>query len=334
MRCALRTPDAQLNLRRSDANFDTETSPDDNGYHNGVWLFDMDVGRFHLRRAAQTWGPDSLSFRNTRLSAGCTRGHCYDSKRKVNWCIGGNGTPLLDSPRSIHSYSIATDLVGAAGPRSPRFGDGECEQLIYDSVHDKVVLVDTRRKFRTFLFDPETKTWADGGPAPRPCCTRSAFFGYANRVFDPEIGVIVVVRTIKNWMPGEPEPANPEWVMRTLAYNVGTQKWSDLAPLGQEKIPACNTPGIAYDSRNRAVIMVKGDYGGAEDHSPDVPYGTLHVLDLATNTWKPGAAASPGQGIGVLTYDVNHNVVIRLARGKLQLYRYKGGCPADAFRGV
>ena len=62
-----------------------------------------------------------------------------------------------------------------------------------------------------------------------------------------------------------------------------------------------------------------------------MPEGTLFILDLAKNAWKPGKAASPSTGIGTLAYDVNHNVVIRLTRGKLELYRYQGGCPDDAF---
>ncbi len=307
------------------------SSADDESYHNSVWLFDMEVGRFNLRKAAQTWGPDWPAFRNVRLPAGCTRGHCFDSKRNMHWLIGGNGTPLLDSPREIHGYSISTDLALPAGPTSPREHDGECEQLVYDSVHDKVVLVDTRRKFRTFLFDPATKAWSDGGPAPKPCCASSAFYGYAHRAFDPQIGVICIMRTIKDWMPGDPEPDKPQWAMRTLAYDAGKKQWRDLAPAGQEKIPACNTPGIAYDSRNRAIIMTKGDYVGAEDHSPGIPEGTLYVLDLAKNTWTAGKPASPERSIGTLAYDVNHNIIIRLARGKLQLYRYKGGCPEGAF---
>jgi hypothetical protein len=58
------------------------------------------------------------------------------------------------------------------------------------------------------------------------------------------------------------------------------------------------------------------------------------VLDLAANAWKPGATSPPSQALNMSSsaYDANHNVVLLGGSyGQLMLYRWKGGCPKDAF---
>lgn len=58
----------------------------------------------------------------------------------------------------------------------------------------------------------------------------------------------------------------------------------------------------------------------------------LWILDLAANAWKPGAKGPPGQPLfGGAAYDTNHNVFITGTKHNLVFFRYKGGCPKDAF---
>jgi hypothetical protein len=135
---------------------------------------------------------------------------------------------------------------------------------------------------------------------------------------------------------GDPPPGKlklEECAMRTFAYDLKTKKWRDLAPKNENAVPFCALPGVAYDSRNRAILMVKSDHGG--DYPPDdpkIPYGTLWVLDLAKNTWRQAAAGPTGRlTLGSMTYDPKLNLAICRSSHKLWVYRYKGGCPADAF---
>jgi hypothetical protein len=308
------------------------TTYGDYGYHNQAWLFDMDVGRFLLRRAHHPWGPETPEFIRHRLPAGCTRAACFDAKRGVMWARGGNGQPLLKCPRSIRSYDVAADLFSAAGPGCST-GDGEADQMVYDSKHD-LVLATRARSTNISLYNPTTNTWSDGGPCP--ITMADDLTTYTGKAYDPEVGMVMVCSSPKGWQVGEAKPDKPEWVMRTFAYDAGTKQWRDLAPAGAEKLPLCTIPGIAYDSRNRALIFIKSDHGDIKNHDPAVPYGTVFVLDLAANTWKPGKAG-PAEKLnnGATAYDANHNVVICAFgfRGKFMLYRYKGGCPADAFGG-
>jgi hypothetical protein len=292
---------------------------DDYSYHNQIWLFDMDAGRFYLRRAHHAWGPLTPEFNSLRLAAGCSRTAGFDGTRGVIWAMGGNGTPLLRLSRAIRAYDVAADRCSPAGPASPKGGDGENEQLIYDPRNDVVVLPDTRMRKRTYLYQPKTNTWLDGGPIP--AVDHPDLWGYSHIVYDPEVGVIMIGMT-----GGK---------MKTWAYNVAARGWRDLAPRGSEILPACDLPGIAYDSRNRVVLFVKSDHGDTRSRGPQ-PYGSLYILDLGTNAWKEGPP-SPFKGKlanGSMVYDPNHNLTVTVGgfQGRYYFYRYKGGCPADAFK--
>jgi len=97
---------------------------------------------------------------------------------------------------------------------------------------------------------------------------------------------VAIFPTGKDWKMGDPPPRKlklEDCAMRTFAYDVKTKKWRDLAPRNQEKVPYSALPGVAYDSRNRALLLVKSDHGG--DYPPNdarIPYGTLWVLDLVS----------------------------------------------------
>jgi hypothetical protein len=90
----------------------------------------------------------------------------------------------------------------------------------------------------------------------------------------------------------------------------------------------CAIPGIADDSRNRAVLLIKSDHNASDASS-----GQVHILELASNTWKAGAQlpAKSCLNMGAATYDANHNLLLCATGGRQWFYRYKGGCPADAF---
>jgi hypothetical protein len=57
------------------------------------------------------------------------------------------------------------------------------------------------------------------------------------------------------------------------------------------------------------------------------------VLDLASNTWTQVASGPAARlNLGSMTYDPKLNLAIcRTSHHGLWVYRYKGGCPADAF---
>ena len=83
------------------------------------------------------------------------------------------------------------------------------------------------------------------------------------------------------------------------------------------------------------------DRAVVENPSAETAYNALPrrrrvwILDLNTNTWQAGTPTPVMQAINKcsLVYDPNHNVVICGERNRIFLYRYQGGCPADAFTG-
>jgi len=89
---------------------------------------------------------------------------------------------------------------------------------------------------------------------------------------------------------------------------------------------------VAYDSRNRTILVVKSDHGDIQPLDPSVPYGVLWVLDLATNTWKEAAPGPKSKlAMASITYDPKLNLTLARFGRSLWAYRYKGGCPAEAF---
>ena len=306
---------------------------DDFGYNNQVWLLDMQVGKYYLRRAHHVWGPQDKEFQTTRLGPGCTRGNCFDSLRNVLWTAGGNGTSGVGT-FWLQSYDLATDRFTPAGSRNP-WGGGEAGMFVHDPKNDILVYTDGRRSGKTLLYDPKTQQYSDGGPVPRTLDeTRSMF---CTRIYDPELGVVAVFPTGKNWKIGDPSPGKlklEECAMRTFAYDVKAKQWRDLAPKNQGQVPFSALPGVAYDSRHRAILLVRSDHGGGyPPDDPKIPYGTLWVLDLAKNSWTQAASGPKARlNLGSMTDDPKLNLAICRTPHALWVYRYKGGCPADAFR--
>jgi hypothetical protein len=96
---------------------------DDYGYNNQIWMLDMQVGKYALRRAHHVWGPLDVTYRSTRMGPGCTRGSCFDSIRNVLWTSGGNGWSGVGTTH-LQAYDVATDRFSTCAPAGP-WGDGE-----------------------------------------------------------------------------------------------------------------------------------------------------------------------------------------------------------------
>jgi hypothetical protein len=306
---------------------------DDYGYNNQIWMLDMQVGKYALRRAHHVWGPLDTDYRSTRMGPGCTRGSCFDSIRNVLWTSGGNGWSGVGTTH-LQSYDVATDRFSTCAPAGP-WGDGECGMFVHDPKNDLLVYTDGRRHKKTYIYDPKQKTWTDGGPVP--LTTDETLTMFSSRVYDPEVGIVAIFPTVKDWKIGDPPPAKgaklEQLGMRTFAYDVKTRKWRDLAPKNEDKLPYCGMPGVAYDSRNRQVLLLKSDHGDIQPLDPKVPYGTLWTLDLASNTWQE-APSGPNAKLNLasMAYDPNLNLAIcRFGHKGLWVYRRKGDCPADAF---
>lgn len=281
---------------------------DDYGYNNQIVLCDFDVGKWFQRRPNHQWGPARAAYANCRHANGCGRGFCYDSKRKVVWTLGGVASTHYPGTHSIQTYDVAADRYSVTGPHADVWASN-CG-LVYDPTNDLVVLVENDKG--TSVFDPNAKQWRRGAPHPEKKSQ------YTNAVCDPQVGVILIVPT--------------ESGTEAHAYDAKTDKWRDLAPAGAEGIKCGSHFGVTYDSRNRGVIV-------AEQHPDDAGYGKprlarrVWVLDLAANAWKEGQTSPLREALnmGSAAYDANHNVAIFGGPSSIMLYRWKGGCPADAF---
>jgi hypothetical protein len=279
---------------------------EDYGYNNQIVLCDMDVGRWFQRRPNHMWGPARPEYASHRHGNGCGRGFCFDSKRRAIWTLGGVASQCYAGPRAMQTYDVAADRYSAAGPGLEGWGSN-CG-LAYDPTNDVVVAVG--RGKQTAVYAPNAGKWKNGSPHPEKGS------GYTNVACDPEIGVVLIVGN------------------QAHAYDAKADRWRDLAPAGAEAVKCGGLPGVAYDSRNRAVIVVEHNY---EDQGYGAPAKAKHVwvLDLAANAWKPGTTSPPCQALNMSSsaYDANHNVALLGGTyGQLLLYRWKGGLPADAFR--
>jgi hypothetical protein len=286
---------------------------EDYSYSNRIELLDMDSGQWFQRRPNHQWGPATDEYRQKRLCNGCGRAFCFDSKRKALWTVGGVASAHYGGTHGMQTYDVATDRFSVAAAGVTKWGSNS--GLVYDSKNDLVVGVggsgDERSASQTVIFDPRTQKWRNGEPH------RAKPSQYTNVGYDSELGVILV--TAFQGRPG----------MSTFVYDAAADRWRDLDPTDGDKVPTCDMPAIAYDSRNRAVLLVRHNYSEQGKSSDPLQ---MWILDLAANAWKPGAKGPPGQPFfGGAAYDANHNVFITGTKHNLLFYRYRGGCPKDAF---
>ena len=281
---------------------------DDYGYNNQIVVCDFDVGCWFQRRPNHMWGPAKSEYATCRHGNGCGRGSCYDSKRKVVWTLGGVASTHYRGTHGMQTYDVASDRYSPAGPGLEGWGSN-CG-LVYDPTSDAVVAVSVGEG--TSVYDPASGKWRKGANHPKKRTQ------YMNVVCDPQLGVILIV------------PAGNG--AQAHAYDVKADKWRDLSPAGADAVKCGGMPGVAYDSRNRAIIVAEHNY---EDQGYGKPPREKRIwaLDLAANAWKQGktSAPVPSMHMGSSAYDENHNVVIFGGRDRLILYRWKGGCPPDAF---
>ncbi len=300
-------------------------------YNNQVILLDMDTGTWYQRRANHVWDPAFEAYIQCRPGNGCGRALCYDATRKTMWTLGGVTSIGFAGTRGLQSYDVGTDRFSPAFPSIPGYG-ANCG-LVHDPIHDVLVAAAGQYKdiCATHLFDLKTKRWRPAAPHP------PKFSLYTRILFDRQVGVLMITMLPKQWKLGDPIPQRPGddltgYAMRTFAYDVGADRWSDLAPENEHHVPVSDLPGLAYDSRNRVIIMVENPAREAGYRAPR-RRRQVWILDLEENTWKQGTSTPPMQGINKcsLVYDPNHNVVICGERNRIYLYRYRGGCPEDAF---
>ncbi len=304
---------------------------EDYSYTNQAIILDMDVGAWFQRRANHTWGPDAESFTNYRTNNGCGRAFCYDATRKAVWTLGGVTSVGFTGTRGVQTYDIAADRFSLA--RSGVRGYGANSGLVHHPTLD--LLIGAAGQYgdieATEVFDVRAGKWRRGAPHP------PKFSLYSRIIFDSRIGVILITLLPDDWKIGDPAPKKPRgdlrgYTMRTFAYDVKKNVWRDLQPLHARKVAVSDLPGIAYDSRNRAVILIENQVREAGYNAPRRSRA-VWILDLESNTWRRGKSTPPMQGINKcsVVYDANHNVVICGEKSEIYLYRYRGGCPSDAF---
>lgn len=304
---------------------------EDYSYTNQVMILDMDVGRWFQRRANHTWGPVGAEYTNVRAGNGCGRAFCYDSTRKAIWTLGGVTSVGFAGTRGLQTYDVATDRFSVAGPGVRGFG-ANCG-LVHDPGRD--VLVAAAGQYgdirATSIYDVRTGKWRRDAPHP------PKYSLYSRIVFDRRIGAILITMLPTEWKMGDGDAEKPtddlsRYTMRTFAYDVEHGTWRDLKPKHERQVAVSDLPGIAYDSRNRAVVLVENLAREAGYLAPRRSR-QVWILDLDRNVWRKGRPTPPMQAINKcsIVYDANHNVVICGERSRIYLYRLRGGCPDDAF---
>jgi hypothetical protein len=307
---------------------------EDSHFPNTVMMLDMDVGQTFMRRASIPWGLATKEYARLRPRGGCMRATAFDSKRGAVWTFGGNGGRMPGTSK-MNYYDVMADKFSSGKGKKPFVGNEYYGGLVYDAKNDLVVMVaGSGSAIATAIFDPAKNSWRKAA-AHAPKTNNKT-----NAVYDPKLGVIMIARLPVTWKPGDALPRDwkktwpkirpQQFSLRAYAYDAATDKWRHLAAKGIEKTRGCyDSLGIAYDSRNRAVVVIEG--GGKVKRTG----GKTWILDLATNSWskggKPPAVRGLLGGYG-LAYDRNHNVFVLGSAPAVILYRYKGGCPKDAFK--
>ncbi len=302
---------------------------EDYSYNNQVFLFDMVVGKWSQRRANHPWMPERAE--TIRPGNGCGRAFCVDSKRNIVWTLGGVTGFGLPGTHRMQSYDFRRDRFSPGLEGGP--GGSECG-LVYDARNDLVVLVrGGYAPLTTMVFDPKTKSWRKGADHP------VKFSQYTRCVYDAELGVLLIGPVPRNWKLDAPLPGNwKQWrelpkVVRTYAYDPIADTWRDLNPAGAGQLPADHTTGIGvtYDPQRRLVYYFIAN----TDSRYGAPRKPMHVavLDLKSNRWTRGKDSPPVRRLvkGSAVYDPKRNVVCLALGRNLYLYRWKGGCPDDAF---
>lgn len=221
-------------------------------------------------------------------------GMAYDSDNKVVVLFGGldnYGSLLGDTWIYNVKTNTWTNMNPAVAP-SPREGSA----LAYDSKNKKVVLHGSPHAWysepaETWTYDVSTNTWTNMEPAtsPPPSLPVNLEYDSANNVMVLLFYVDVWTYSLdtNTWTKREPATQPPlrwastfaydstnglmilfgglqwyQWPDDTWAYNVKENTWANLNPSASP--PGRGAYGMAYDSKNKVVVMFGGDAGWYE----------------------------------------------------------------------
>ncbi|MEX0700978.1 MAG: hypothetical protein WD069_02675 [Planctomycetales bacterium] len=301
-------------------------------YGNSCWVANLRTGEWELRR------PRDMSFPPDRPANGCSRGYCYETKRRVVWMYGGisNGGGGGDQ-WDFWSYDGRTDVFTQAHSKNrPRGGDSNGgDSVVYDSKHDLLIMP---RGEKTWVYRIAENEWEeretpDGPPRPGH---------YWSMVFHEAAGKLVFplaqpTGRVVQAAARPPATSTTFWMherdryheceFATWTYDAAANQWQRLQTEGAPSSRwRC---GLAYDSKNRVVILVGGStntWDRDEEYFNDV-----WVLDTRKAAWTrmdPVGPLPTGRNAWRdnrhCDYDAEHNVVLwQPSGGNLWAYRYK-----------
>ena len=308
-----------------------------NGYSNTCWAVDMSKGEWvMICNYDASWPMD-------RPGNGCSRGYCYDSKRKVIWMLGGqsDGGGGFDVG-DISSFDGKTRKFTPANskhrPEGLCFDEGSAAScnLAYDPIHDLVLLP---RNKSTLIYKPAENAWEvrkKTEPAPGPGV-------YGSLVFDTAARRLVCPVPAHTGKTSKERPADTEtsiwkegqgktyleYVEDTWTYDPETNKWEKLLLKPNAPRPSARWRcGLAFDSKNKVVVLVGGcveTWGSDEKY-----YNDVWVLDTAKAAWTkmnppaPLPGGSTSRDNRQCAYDEADNVILWQPRlGTVWAYRYQ-----------
>ncbi len=308
-----------------------------NGYSNSCWAVEVKTGGWRqIRDYDCSWPKD-------RPANGCSRGYCYDGKRKLIWMYGGisdggGGGDQWD----LWSYDAASDKFTETNSTSkrgkPAGGDGNGgDVMVYDSANDLVMMYRGPAK-GTWLYSPANNRWqnrpAPGGPP--------ATGHYGNMVFDPSAKKVVCPVAEPTGKTSAERPKDTpktlwrrnrkkiwcEYAQQTWTYDAAVNRWEKLAVKDENPSPSPRwRVGLTYDTKNGVVILVGGSTSTWD--ADEKTYGDVWILKTAEGKWTPANAKGGPSGRMArecrhCAYDEADNVVFFLnARTGCWAYRYR-----------
>jgi len=163
----------------------------------------------------------------------------------------------------------------------------------------------------TWVYNYDSNEWVELSPAVRPPPR-----------FNPGVAYITDLQVI--FMFGGyklPERnLNDTWL-----FDVKTDTWRELNP-SNSPAPRSNM-GMAYDSKNRKVIL----FGGSSNS--EYPYSDTWAYDFESNTWTemhPASSPNPQYGVGMVYDSLNERIL--LLEGHFVI-RDQGGNVRDGYNG-
>jgi len=180
----------------------------------------------------------------------------------------------------------------ASGP-SPRYG---C-RLIYDPVNERLILFggsewdDDIFYDDTWTYDYSSNTWVELNPTNRP-----------PQRFNPGIAYIADRQAILIF-GGYRTPdrhLNDTWL-----FDVKTDTWREIEP-SNSPTPR-SSMGMAYDAKNRRVVL----FGGSSNS--EYPHSDTWVYDFESNSWTemhPSVSPKPQYGVGMVYDSLNERILL------------------------